>query len=520
MKAFITLQDQYTRMRPSDRRALVLMTLFLTLVAGYVFLLEPLMLGYQQAHRQLDELVTQERGYRQKIRMLPRREAKWAEYSAALDQLRRQFDTAAATPEAAISNIISELSRYARLCGVRVSGIRPLDVELVGSYSEIPVELEVDGDYAGLHKFFYFIETSASLLAITDLELRPQQADQLRARLKLSNITHHKQAEPETERTVRVGQQNHLRLIISPWIGHAPLIIAQRNGYLQTQEYRVDLIQVDDVLAAEHMLLSGGGDGLAITLPGLLRLMNKGIPLAVVSPLASTSGTEGVVVSADSGIRTLEDLRARQVGVDTGGVMQFVLFHILQKQGLQLSELTLLERPAGLVAREIRAGTLEAGMTREPYLSSLLDSGQARLLGSSDGMEDPVLDVVAASPDSLERKNGTWRFLLQGLSQAQAYLAQHPREAARYIAEWQAQPVDLTRGILSRIGFFDKQRTESFFASLGTGSLTKAYEDFFQSTGQPFPRVEKADIMDDSLFHRSMQGDGKGPEEVGEHGGS
>lgn len=482
-------RERLAQMKPSDRRAMVLLGVFLLSVGGYVFLLEPLILGFQAAQAELADLSRQHAADLQKVRMLPRREAKLYEYTAELESVKLRFEIEPLAPEAAVSNMISELSRYADLCRVQIGGIRPLDAENVGRFVETPVEIEAEGAFADLHKFFYFIETSDSLLAITELELRPQVDGRLIARLKVSNIAERAREAPTALQSVAVPRESRLRIALPRWLGYAPLIVAESNGYLQGPDFQIDLIRVDDQAAVERLLATGVADLGGASLVEWQALRVKGLDLSLLLPLASSQGTEGILVAAESPIQTIDDLRSRELAVDTQGVRHFVLFEILAGQGLSLSDVRAEDRPPRMVAREIASGTLEAGLVREPQMSVLLESGQARLLASSERLQGLLVDFLVVAAGAGERKEDALGVLVRALVQARQFMTENPEQTARIVAAWLGQPERLVQATLPRIEFFAPEQAGAFASSADMERLVARAEAYFRATGRPWPML-------------------------------
>lgn len=487
------VQQQLARLNPKDRRALGIVTAFLTVVFAYVGLLEPLLNRADQANTALLEFEDQQRRYTRQVMMLPRREAKLDEYRAELAALKRYFELAATEPEAAVAKTIVELTYYARLAAVAVGAIRPLDASTAAEYLEVPLEIEADADFEALRKFFYYIDSSPSLLAITDLQLTHQNEGLLKAQLKLSNIGLAKDqgAAPVANLMPR---DNRLLLAISRWTGYATLVVAKHNGYLESESMQVNLLLTDDKVTINRLLVSGDADGIGVSLPELLAYWVDGIPLQIVLPLDSTAGTEGIAVLPDSEVRTLADLRQRRIAVEPRGILKFVLSRALQSSGLKLQDVQLQELDASQVARELASGTLEVGLTREPYLSSLVERGQARLLYTSEKLEGLIIDLLAMTPKALNEKQEVVQFLVDGLLKARQFIADQPERAMEIVAEWENQPIEVTRRNLAKISLYDADQIRDFFDEKRLAEQLATFEAYLESIAQPLPLVTAGDI--------------------------
>ena len=506
MQLMERLQQQLDRLNPKDRRALTVVTVFLAVVVAYVGLLEPLLIRSDQADAALEDLENQQRRYTRQVMMLPRREAKLAEYRAELAALKRYFELEATEPEASVAKSIVEITYYARLAEVAVGAIRPLDANTAAEYLEVPLEIEASANFEALRKFFYYVDSSPSLLAITDMQLTGQTDGPLQARLKLSNIglTQDQGAAPVVN---LMPQENRLLLAISRWTGYAALVVAEHNGYFESESMQVNLLQTDDKVTINRLLVSGDADGIGVTLPELLAYWVDGIPLKIVLPLDSTAGTEGIAVLPDSKVQTLADLRQRRVAVEQRGILNFVLSRALQSAGMSIEDVQLHELDASQVARELASGTLEVGLTREPYLSSLVEREQARLLYTSDELAGLIIDLLALTPKAVEKKPAVVQFLGDGLLQARQFIAEHPERAVEIVAEWENQPVEVTRKNLAKVSLYDTEQIRSYFDEEHLANQLATFEKYLESIAQPLPLVTAGDIAVPSFFQQALISD-------------
>lgn len=498
MSAAELIDRQLSRIKPADRRALAIVSVFLAVVFGYVYLIEPLLIRYDQAQAALAELGDQQRRYARQQRMLARRELRLAEYRAQWANLNRHFELQADSIGAAVSRAINELSYYARLTEVTVNGMRPLDAVDSGDYVEVGLEVEASAGYEQLHAFLYYIETSPALLAVTDLDLSAQPGEPtVAARFKLANVVRLQSADAGADGApAPVARENRLQLVISRWTGYAPLLVAKHNGYLDSEQRRVELLLVDDRVTVERLLVSGQADGVGTSLPELLDYWVKGLPLKAVLPLVTAAGTEAVVARADSALRTLDDLRGQRVAA-APGLLQFLLSEALATAGMGLGEVRVDALGPSQVARQIASGTLDAGVTREPFLSRLVNDGQARVLYGSDRLPVPglIVDLLAVTPEVIEDKAATLQFLIDGLLRAQRFIAEQPGQALPVIADWEGQQPALTAASLEQLSWFDAPRAQAFFTAGRLAEQLTTFENYRQKTGRPLPLVTAADLV-------------------------
>lgn len=493
MSPSAALQEQLANLSPQDRRALVLVSVFLTVVFVYVWLFEPLVLRYQQASEDLAGLQVEQRRFEQKVRMLPKREARLEEYKRELTDLQRHFRLTAAVPETIVPMAIAEMNYYARLCDVDIAGIRPLEAQTTGEYQELPFDVEATAKFEALHKFFYYIETSPSVLSITDLELALQER-KVRARLKVSAVIKTRPDQTPLATGPQVEQRHRLQILIPHWTGVAPLAVAAQQGFLDSERFSVELISSEDSVTTERLLLAGEADGTTATLFELLDYWSRGIGLQAVLPISAEWGARGLVVRDDLDAQGIEDLQSEPIGVEKNGVPVLVLHRALRSAGLSLEDVKLVSIDPEQVARDLANGTLNAGVTRDPYLTDLLDQGAARLIFSSARAEASLLDLLILRKDTVKKKPEVIRFLIQAVRKSARFIEENPDLAARIIADWQQQPAELTQRTLDKFFFYGFSDGAELLQDEVLKQQIENQRYHFNLMDRPFPLVAPADI--------------------------
>ena len=158
-------------LRPRERRLLLFAGLLGVGVAGYLYVVEPLI----EMHAATRELVAARRSLlARQERLVARSEA----YARELDALQAEIGrrrgrllTGDKAPVAA-SEIQKLVKATAQEAGIEVRSERILAPVERGSYAEVPVEMTLSGPIRGLTAFLHRLEDAPILLALTDLKVR------------------------------------------------------------------------------------------------------------------------------------------------------------------------------------------------------------------------------------------------------------------------------------------------------------------------------------------------------------
>lgn len=158
-----------------------------------------------------------------------------------------------------------------------------------------------------------------------------------------------------------------------------------------------------------------------------------GAKLAYVAQEAPSPEAQGLVVRADSPIRTIADLKGKRVAVTKAAGSHYLLIALLESAGLKFKDI----EPAYLTPADGRAaferGAVDAWVVWDPFLTAVQRQTPVRLIADGKGVADyqryylSSLDFAQKSPDVLS-------LIFNELKTTGRWLKQNPKEAAAQLA--------------------------------------------------------------------------------------
>ncbi len=121
---------------------------------------------------------------------------------------------------------------------------------------------------------------------------------------------------------------------------HAPLVVAQEKGFFADVGLDVTLVSPADPSDPPKLVAAGKADLAVSYQPQFQMQVGEGLPLVRIGTLISTP-LNTVVVLADGPVKTVKDLKGRRIGVSVGGFEDALLGAMLEKAGLTLNDVTL-----------------------------------------------------------------------------------------------------------------------------------------------------------------------------------
>lgn len=263
---------------------------------------------------------------------------------------------------------------------------------------------------------------------------------------------------------------------------HAPLYVALERGYFRDAGLEIDFKAPADPNAPPKLVAAGKADLAVSYQPQLHVQVDRGLPLVRVATLVATP-LSSLVVLRDSGIVSIAGLKGKTVGFSVGGFEDALLRAMLEKNGLKLSDITLVNvnfslSPA-LVSKKVDA-VIGAFRNFELNQLDILKRPGRAFYVEEEGV--PAYDELIVVANSKDVPKPSTRKFIGALERGVQYLVNHPDESWKLFIggrkeldnelnkrAWQ----DTLPRFALRPGALDRNRYERFAAFLKKQGLIK-----------------------------------------------
>ena len=228
-----------------------------------------------------------------------------------------------------------------------------------------------------------------------------------------------------------VTAQDKLTVLLDWFVNpdHGPLYVARERGEFEERGLAVEFVAPADPNDPPKLVAAGKAP-LAISYQPQLHLqVAQGLPLVRIGTLVATP-LSSVVVLADSPIRSIADLKGRKVGFSVGGFEDALLGAMLEKHGLRLADVTLINVNFSL-SPSLMAGQVDAviGAYRNFELNQMDIEGRP---GRAFYLEEegvPPYDelIIVANKAGIDDKR--LRPFLDAIEAATQFMVNHPDDA-------------------------------------------------------------------------------------------
>ncbi|PPR11855.1 MAG: putative thiamine biosynthesis protein [Alphaproteobacteria bacterium MarineAlpha11_Bin1] len=210
---------------------------------------------------------------------------------------------------------------------------------------------------------------------------------------------------------------------------HAPLYVALERDYFRDAGLDVDFKAPADPNDPPKLVAAGKAD-LAISYqPQLHLLADRGLPLVRVATLVATP-LNSLVVLKDSAIESIKHLEGKTVGFSVGGFEEAILRAMLEKNGLKLRDIKLVNvnfslSPA-LISRKVDA-VIGAFRNFELNQLDILKKPGRAFYVEEEGV--PAYDELIVIANKQGATNKRIKRFVDAIERGVQYLVNHPRES-------------------------------------------------------------------------------------------
>ncbi|CAO3406615.1 ABC transporter substrate-binding protein [Azospirillum largimobile] len=210
---------------------------------------------------------------------------------------------------------------------------------------------------------------------------------------------------------------------------HAPLVVAQEKGFFKDAGLEVTLTAPADPNDPPKLVAAGGADLAVSYQPQLILQVAEGLPLVRIGTLVSTP-LNSVVVLRDGPVKTLKDLKGRKIGFSIAGFEDALLGAMLEKQGLSLKDVELVNVNFSL-SPALLSGQVDAvvGAFRNFELNQLdIEKRPGRAFYPEEEGVPPYDELILVAHKAKANDPRFKRFLA-AVERATLYILNHPEES-------------------------------------------------------------------------------------------
>src|SRR5665213_1033211 len=215
------------------------------------------------------------------------------------------------------------------------------------------------------------------------------------------------------------------------------IILGKAKGFYETAFAKEGAkVEYDQFLSGPLAVEAAAGDHVDLlnvgSIPPVIARTND-IDVKIIAKSAFNPATNAVLVSPNSSIHSIGDLKGKKVAVQVGSSVHYFLSQVLAEKGLTLADVQLVNLPGPDQGPALESGNVDAIVLWMPYRTQLEMAGKARVLVDSAHFSGGI-GVYMVRTEFGKQNLKLVQCFLKATKQANNYLKKHPQETLKLLA--------------------------------------------------------------------------------------
>jgi ABC-type nitrate/sulfonate/bicarbonate transport system substrate-binding protein len=177
-----------------------------------------------------------------------------------------------------------------------------------------------------------------------------------------------------------------LKVLLLPYLAHAPLFIAEEEGYFAEQGFQIEFVKMTRSAAAIPALAEGELDVMPASINlALLNAMARGANIKFVADMSHIAPTGCVSYGlmarrslVDGGeLDSLAQLKGRRISLNPASFGGYLVEKLLSTAGLGPDDVEIVDIPTPTKPEALEKGTIDLTVASEPWVTRILQAGHA-----------------------------------------------------------------------------------------------------------------------------------------------
>lgn len=290
-----------------------------------------------------------------------------------------------------------------------------------------------------------------------------------------------------------------LRLAYDFWPGYYPALISIEKGYFAEAGLQVEAIKPENTDTLMSDFIGGKYDLMAVSLGDVVNLTQLTDDVAIIFASDESAGGDAMLVSPE--IKTIADLKDKQIGVNQGSFAELFIVTLLEDNGINTSDVTFIDMDAADAPAALASGKVQAAHTWEPYVTEAKNAGN-NILFTSANTPGLIPDIIAVRGAVLRDNPEAVAAFVRGWFKAVDFWKANPAEGNQAAgAQLKVDPTTISLDGIKLLSLSDNQKLFTQGDSTASIYFTAGlYVDFFVKSGSLTKKPDINKLLNSSFL--------------------
>ena len=202
-------------------------------------------------------------------------------------------------------------------------------------------------------------------------------------------------------------------------------------------------------------------------------IANNDLDIKIITFLDESLGADAMITTSE--YKSLEDLKGKKIAFEEGTTSDILFRQAVSDHNLSVDDFEIVFMPASDAGLALLSGNVDAAVTYEPYISSIIaEDSNVHVIYSGENSPGLISDIAAVHTDFYNENPELIETLQKIWDEAMAFWKENPERGNEIIAKESGTEVDQLDPILEGIHFFTMDEQKDIVES---GELLKKLEN-------------------------------------------
>lgn len=290
----------------------------------------------------------------------------------------------------------------------------------------------------------------------------------------------------------QVLANENVSFAMNTWIGYAPLFVASAKGYFGN--YNIKYIHMEQGINAA--ILSRDVDMADLSMNQIIEDNVKGQKIQVFMPIDYSNGADQII--SKTTIKNINGLKGLTIPLDIGSYSELLLSYALQQNGLNLSDIKMVDVPASAVPAVLLGNRAKAGVTWAPHTQIILSHTGYKTLYSSREAPGLISDSLCAYGGWISKHRNASKAIITGFLKGEEFIYKHPKKAFTIVGKYLG--ISSSQARTEYDGVVNPNISEMRYMMTGVGNPKSHFVDYKKSINIVFRLMKKTNVIKENLY--------------------
>lgn len=216
---------------------------------------------------------------------------------------------------------------------------------------------------------------------------------------------------------------------------YALIYVADKKGYFRDEGLDVAYRKFSLGKDALADVTKGNSDLATVFETPVVRKLFEGEELSVITTLHTSTKNTGLVGLKSHGIHQASDLKGKKIAVTKGINAEFFLYSLLIAEGINQSDVTIIDQPAAESVKALQEGSIDAAALFNPYLYEAQHLGKMNDVTSIYSDTYTEISMLVGEKEFIAQNSKKMTKILRALVQAENFTHTNQDEAIKIVDE-------------------------------------------------------------------------------------